>query len=69
MERGLIGISYASITEIANILGINTEQITSAVDNITEEAPMFRKSKDITPEDKFEYINEMINTFYTHKEI
>ena len=67
IEKGLIDISYASITTIADILGITTEEITSAVNNIEQEVPMFRKGSDVTSEDKFEYINEMINTFYAHR--
>lgn len=65
IEKGLIDISYASINTIANILGIKTEEITSAVNNIKEE-PMFRKG-DANSGDKFEYINEMINIFYAHR--
>lgn len=67
IEKGLIDISYSSITTIANILGIKTEEITSAVSNIKEEETMSRKGDDSTTEDKFEYINEMINTFYAHR--
>ncbi len=54
IEKGLIDISYASITAISNILGITTEGITSAVNNTKEEEPMFRKGDDITSEDTFE---------------
>lgn len=68
IEKGLIDISYASITNIANILGVKTEEITSAVNNIKEET-MFRKGDDSVSEDKFEYINEMINTFYAHRNL
>ena len=67
IEKGLIDISYASITTIADILGITTEEITSAVNNIEQEVPMFRKGSDVTSEDKFGYINEMIDTFYAHR--
>ncbi len=67
IEKGLIDISYSSITIIADILGIEAEEITSAVDNIKGEEPMFRKDDGVASEDKFEYINEMINTFYAHR--
>lgn len=67
IEKGLIDISYASITAIADILGITAEEITSSVNNAKEEELMFRKGNDITSEDTFEYINEMINTFYAHR--
>ncbi len=67
IEKGLIDISYASITTIAGILGITTEEITSAVNNIKQEIPMYRKVSDDTSDDKFEYINEMINIFYAHR--
>ena len=67
IEKGLIDISFASITTIADILGITAEEITSAVNNIEQEVPMFRKGSDVTSEDKFGYINEMIDTFYAHR--
>ncbi len=69
IEKGLIDISYASITTIADILGIKAEEITSAVNNIDEKEPMFRKNNGAVCEDKFEYINEMINTFYAHRSL
>ena len=67
IEKGLIDITYASITAIANILGITAEEITSAVNSDKEDEPMFRRGDDATSEDGFEYINEMINTFYAHR--
>lgn len=67
IEKGLIDISYASITTIADILGVATNEITSVVNNI-EVVPMFRKDGK-TSSDNFEYINEMINTFYAHRNL
>ncbi|WP_125154744.1 helix-turn-helix transcriptional regulator [Clostridium rectalis] len=69
IEKGLIDISYASITIIAEILGIKAEEITSAVNNIEEKETMFRKINGDVCEDKFEYIIEMINTFYAHRNL
>lgn len=77
IEKGLIDISYASITTIADILGIKAEEITSAVNNVEEKEPMFRKNNDLICEakaeyiceDKFEYIMEMIDTFYAHRSL
>lgn len=77
LEKGLIDISYASITAIADILEIKAEEITSAVDNIEEEEPMFRNNNTLICEDKaeyvckdkFEYIIEMIDTFYAHRSL
>ncbi|MTI80447.1 MAG: helix-turn-helix domain-containing protein [Firmicutes bacterium] len=69
IEKGLVDISYASITAIAKILGIKTEEITSAVNNTDQEQPMFRENGTPTKEDKFEFINEMIDTFYAHRKL
>ena len=67
IEKGLIDISYSNITIIADILEIEPEEITYVVNNIKEDNAMFRKNDGIDSEDKFEYINEMINIFYAHR--
>jgi transcriptional regulator with XRE-family HTH domain len=67
IEKGLIDISYSNITIIADILEIEPEEITYVVNNIKEDKPMFRKNDGVDSEDKFEYINEMINIFYAHR--
>jgi transcriptional regulator with XRE-family HTH domain len=67
IEKGLIDISYSNITIIADILGIEPEEITYVVNDIKEDNAMFRKNDGIDSEDKFEYINEMINIFYVHR--
>ena len=67
IEKGLIDISYSNITIIADILEIEPEEITYVVNNIKEDKPMFRKNDGVDSEDKFEYINEMINIFYVHR--
>lgn len=69
IEKGLIDISYASIATIAEILGITTEEITSAVDNHDQKQTMFRKNGEYIEEDKFEYINKMIDTFFAHRKL
>ena len=67
IEKGLIDISYSNITIIADILEIEPEEITYVVNDIKEDNAMFRKNDGIDSEDKFEYINEMINIFYVHR--
>ena len=69
IEKGLIDISYASLTTIAKILGVKIEEITSSVNNISQEQPMFRGTSDSIREDKFEFINGMIDTFYAHRKL
>jgi len=69
IEKGLIDISYASITTIAQILGIRTEEITSSVDNTEQKQPMFRENGAPIQEDKFKFINDMIDTFYAHRKL
>jgi transcriptional regulator with XRE-family HTH domain len=68
IEKGLIDISYANITTIANILGVKPEDITSAVNHIEEGEPLFRNNGSVIS-DKFAYISEMINIFYAHKKL
>ena len=67
IEKGLVDISYASITAIAQILGVTTEEITSVVNN--QEQTMFRSNGEYIEEDKFEYINKMIDTFFAHRKL
>ncbi|MDD2402881.1 MAG: helix-turn-helix transcriptional regulator [Clostridia bacterium] len=69
LERGLTDISYSSITRIAEILEIKTEDITSAVNNIEQKEHLFRKNGDQIEGDKFEFINQMIDTFYAHRRL
>lgn len=69
IEKGLIDISYASITAIAEILGVTVEEITSAVNNVEQKQPMYRLDEELIREDKFEFINKMIDTFYTHRKL
>jgi len=69
IEKGLVDISYASITTIARILEIKTEEITSSVDNIDQQQPMFRETGAPIQEDKFKFINDMLDTFYAHRKL
>lgn len=69
IEKGLIDISYASLNLVAQVLGVKVEEITSAVNNVHHEQPMFRTNNHSIQEDKFEYINTMIDTFYAHRKL
>lgn len=69
IEKGLIDISYSSLNIVAQVLGVKVEDITSAVNNVYQEQPMFRVSDNSIKEDKFEYINTMIDTFYAHRKL
>ena len=69
LEKGLIDISYASLTTVAQVLGIKIEDITSAVNNIAQEQPMFRGDSNSGQEDKFAFVNNMIDTFYAHRKL
>jgi len=69
LEKGLIDISYNTISKIAQILGVEIEEITSAANNICKEEPMFRNNGSLVQEDKFEYILNMIDTFYAHRKL
>lgn len=69
IEKGLIDISYSSLNIVAQVLGVKVEDITSAVNNVYQEQPMFRVGGNSIKEDKFEYINTMIDTFYAHRKL
>lgn len=69
LEKGLIDISYASISIIAQVLGVKIEEITSVVNSTIKEEPMFRGNDGSSEVDKFEYINNMLDTFYTHRKL
>jgi transcriptional regulator with XRE-family HTH domain len=69
LEKGLIDISYASLFTVAQVLGIKVEDITSSVNNIAQEQALFRANNQSIQEDKFEYINRMIDTFYAHRKL
>jgi len=69
LEKGLLDISYASISIIAQVLGVKTEEITSSVNNICKEEPMFRGDDESLLMDKFEYISNMLDTFYAHRKL
>lgn len=69
IEKGLVDISYASIVTISKILGVKAEDITSAVNNINQKQVIYRRDGDSIREDKFNYIIEMIDTFYAHRKL
>lgn len=69
LEKGLIDISYASMTTIAQILGIRVEEITSSVNNLSQEQPLFRGDSSAAKDDKFAYISNMLETFYAHRKL
>jgi len=69
LEKGLVDISYVSISDIAKILGVKLEEITSAVRDEEIEKPMFRDNRNFEQEDKFLFINNMIDTFYAHRKL
>lgn len=69
LEKGLIDISFASISVIAQILGIKLEEITSVVSNEKVEQSMFRGNIDFGQEDKFLFISNMLDTFYAHRKL
>lgn len=69
LEKGLIDISYSSISSISTILGVKTEDITSAIDHSLQREPMFRGNSGIDNMDRFEFIDNMLDTFYTHRKL
>lgn len=69
LEKGMLDISYASISIIADLLGVKIEEITSSVNSISKEDPIFRGDNGTAQVDKFEHINTMLDTFYAHRKL
>ena len=69
LEKGLIDISYVSISNVAEILGVKIEEITSSLSKTMHEEPMFRGNTGLNNMDEFEYINSMLDTFYIHRRL
>lgn len=69
LEKGIVDISYSSLVEIAAILEVSVGDITKVIDDHNTGIPVFRSNGNAVGEDKFEYIVEMINTFYEHKSL
>jgi transcriptional regulator with XRE-family HTH domain len=69
LEKGLIDISYAGISAIAQILGCKIEEITSAINNEEDVEPMFRGNNANGQEDQFLFINKMLDVFYAHRKL
>lgn len=69
LEKGLIDISFASISTIAKVLGVKIEEITSVVNDISKTEPLFRGNSSLDKEDKFCFISEMLDTFYAHRKL
>lgn len=65
LEKGLLDISYASIVTIAQVLDVEMEEITSSVNNIQQSFKEISSSA----QDKFEYVNEMIDLFIAHRKL
>lgn len=69
LEKGLVDISYANIVSISNILNIEIEEITSSVNNSNIMEPMFRITDNQEVDEKFVFVNAMLNTFYAHRKL
>lgn len=69
LEKGLVDISYTSITAIAEILKINCDEITSVISDKQIAKPMFRKNGDFAKGEEFLFIENMLDVFYTHQKL
>lgn len=69
IEKGMLDVSYANLTTIAEVLMIKIEDITSSVNKDFQLEPMFRDNDGFVQTDKFEYINNMIDTFFAHRKL
>lgn len=69
VENGLNDFSYITLNKIAQILGITVTDITSSLDQVKEETALYRTNNNGTKEKQFEFIAEMLDTFYAHKKL
>jgi transcriptional regulator with XRE-family HTH domain len=69
LEKGMVDISYSSLVNIAKILNVAVDDITKALDGSNSYSPFFRSNGSVVGEAKFEYVIEMIDTFYEHKNL
>ncbi len=69
IEKGVIDISYSSITAIAQIINVDVEEIINSVSQPYTTKTAFRSSGEMVQEDKFQYITSMIDTFYAHRKL
>ena len=68
LEKGLIDISFASISTIAQILNVKVDEIISVKLEKVEELTFKRDDKHVQ-DDKFLFINNMLDTFYAHRKL
>lgn len=69
LEKGLVDISYANIVSISNALNVNIEEITSSVNNTSTKEPMYRTADSQVIDEKFAFVNTMLDTFYAHRKL
>ena len=69
IEKGMIDISFSSLTIVAQILEVKVDDITSSLNNSFSNQPVFRTNSNSIQEDKFNFINDMIDTFYAHRRL
>ncbi|ACB86068.1 helix-turn-helix transcriptional regulator [Natranaerobius thermophilus] len=69
IEKGLVDISYSNILDIARILQISPREITSVIEDEENSQPMYRVNGANYADDQFNFINDMINTFYAHRRL
>lgn len=69
IENGLNDFSYVTLNKISQILGIKVPDITSSLDQVKEETALYRTNNSSSKEKQFEFIADMLDTFYAHKKL
>ncbi len=69
IEKGVQDISYASLVNIADVLDVKIEDITSSINNVVQTQPVFRGSNSSDQTKEFKFINKMIDIFFAHKRL
>lgn len=70
IENGQVSISYIMIKDIANILGVSVQEITSAADEKKDLTVLFREKNDTSEAVKaVEKIQEILKYFHAHERL
>ena len=66
MEKGVIDIPYVMICQIAKILAVSEQDITSAVNDQLREQVMYRSEGQNSLQEPLAFFRQMLDTFYAH---
>lgn len=69
LEKGLVDVSFSSISSVALVLGVEIEEITSVIKAKPRETPLYRGGNGTQHNDGYEIIEKMLDVFYAHRKL